>query len=264
MRKLSNFFKDIAIIVLTYNSQDKIHNTLRPITKFEEIIVIDNGSDDNTLSIISEYTKNIYVFKEKNMRLVRNYALSKTKKNWVLFIDSDEIISPHNLMRLAEKFYEKNSSFDGFWLARRNYFENKNNSYLKYGLFYPDYQLRLFKSKYSYKFSPHEEPDINKMNTFHLPNVEIYHYPDKSKYFSILGIFKFYNFIHNYSKDLVKYSYSYLLFVGFWKFIDLFFISLTRGKGFLDGYLGIVAAFNFASQISLIHFYAIYRKIKTK
>jgi len=65
-------------------------------------------------------------------------------------------------------------------------------------------------------------------------------------------------------QSFVNKNLGYLLFNAIYRFFDLFFISLIRGKGILDGYFGVLAAFNFASHVSLIYLYAIFLKFKKK
>jgi glycosyltransferase involved in cell wall biosynthesis len=254
--------KDITIVIIAFNAESKIENTLKCFLKWKNLIVIDNNSTDNTVEISSKYTEHIYHSSLSGLAEIRNFAITKVKTKWVLFIDSDELLNDLNQKELKKIFLSKKNKYDGYWFSRRNYYSNNPASYLKYGLFYPDYQLRLFKTIYRYSYNIHEIPEIQSTKTKHLSNVEIYHYPDYSKYFTFGGIKKFKNFINIYSKPLVKKPVLYLLYQSISSFFNLFFVSLTRGKGILDGYKGIIAAFNFASQISLIYIYAIYTKRK--
>jgi len=92
-------FFDISIIIPTYNSSKYIEKCLTAISdnnypkeKFE-IIVIDNGSTDETLSIVHKFTPNSFVYERVNISALRNLGVSKAKGSLVAFIDSDCIIS---------------------------------------------------------------------------------------------------------------------------------------------------------------------------
>lgn len=251
-----------AVAIISLNAQKTIEKTLTGVKDFLEIIVVDNGSSDQTVDIAKKYTKKIYSYPIKNLRKVREYALKKASSDWVFFIDTDEVLTEDNRKKMLA-FWKKNKDrFDGFWLVRRNYYGQEQNDYLKHGLFYPDYQLRLFKRKYHYVDTPHELPDIPKEKTYYCSRVELYHYQDKRKLFSLAGIRYLFPLSKIYSQNFVDKNVVYLLFNAFCRFFDLFFISLTRGKGILDGYYGILAAFNFACHVSLIYLYAIYLKFK--
>lgn len=58
---------------------------------YDELIVVDTGSTDNTVAIASEYGAEIYSVKWQNdFAKARNYALSKATGDWIIFLDADE------------------------------------------------------------------------------------------------------------------------------------------------------------------------------
>ena len=91
---------DISIIVPIYNAErfiEKCIDSLLNQTKQElEFILINDGSTDNTESIIKKYTdKRIKYFKNKNQGIgkTRNFGISKAKGKYLMFIDSDDYIT---------------------------------------------------------------------------------------------------------------------------------------------------------------------------
>lgn len=252
----------ISAAIISFNAEKTIKNTLESIKYFNEIIIVDNGSLDKTVVIGKKYTSKIYFFKEKNFINLRNFALKKIKNSWVFFIDTDEIITQDNLYKLLKIWEKYHQTVDGFWIARRTYYGKGKNDYLKHGLFYPDFQLRLFKKEYFYISTPHEQPAISQEKTYYCQGIEIFHFPPKNKLFSLIGFLSLIPFSKIHSQNLINQSFIWLFFNTIWRFFDLFFISLIRGKGILDGYYGILAAFNFSCHISLIYLYAIYFKLK--
>lgn len=260
--KIYEIEPSVAIICL--NAQTTIKRTLESVKSFKEIVIVDNGSTDKTVEIAKQYTKKIYVNKVKNLRLLREFALTKATSEWVLFIDADEVLTEKNKNKLLELWRKKYIHYDGFWLARRNYYGNGENDYLKHGLFYPDFQLRLFKKMYRYINTPHETPNIPLNKTYYCKEVEIYHYQYQRKLTSISGVKLLLPLSKIYAASFISKNVGYLLYNAIYRFCDLFIVSLIRGKGILDGYLGIMAAFNFACHVSLIYLYALYFKIRRK
>lgn len=58
---------------------------------YDELIVVDTGSTDNTVEIAVKYGAEIYHFAWQNdFSLARNFALSKATGNWIIFLDADE------------------------------------------------------------------------------------------------------------------------------------------------------------------------------
>lgn len=254
---------DFSIAIIGLNCEDKIKNTLESIKNFKEIIYVDNGSTDKTCEIVKKYTNKIFINNEKDFSLLRNFALSKSTNNWALFLDSDEFIEKNEMDIILKTFAEKKDNCLGFWIKRKNFINNKNNIYLKYGLFYPDWQLRLIKKPVTYTNTPHEEPNIEKQNTFYI-NANISHNLNPNKLFKFFGFKENLKVAKVHAKNLINYSYWYLFGKIITAPFTLFLNSLLRGKGILDGYFGIIAAHNFTLHIISIYYFAIIYKIKEK
>lgn len=84
----------ISAIVPAYNEQKKINHVLKSLTNsslIDEIIVINDGSSDKTLSIIRQYKKIVLINLKKNHG--KSYAIvkgiEKSKGDIVVFIDAD-------------------------------------------------------------------------------------------------------------------------------------------------------------------------------
>lgn len=75
----------------------------------DEIIIVDTGSTDNTKEIIKEYTDKVFDFKWiDNFSAARNYAFSKATKDFILWLDADDII----LEKDREKFKQLKQNLD--------------------------------------------------------------------------------------------------------------------------------------------------------
>ena len=83
---------DFSFCIITKNEEKNIARCLEPLQKTgQEIIVLDTGSTDSTVSIAEKYTAHIYFFEWINdFSAARNYAMSKASNDFVLFLDSDE------------------------------------------------------------------------------------------------------------------------------------------------------------------------------
>ena len=91
--------KDISIIVPIYNAEKYIEKCIDSIlnqTKKElEIILINDGSTDNTESIIKTYKdKRIKYFKNTNHGIgyTRNFGIDKSTGKYIMFLDSDDYL----------------------------------------------------------------------------------------------------------------------------------------------------------------------------
>ena len=107
---------DFTIIIPCYNCSKYIKETIDSIYNqtYEfnriEIILINDGSTDNTLDIINEYSSdNIVIIDKKNegVSKTRNLGITKARGKYILFLDSDDYISK-NTLRNIKKFFDKN------------------------------------------------------------------------------------------------------------------------------------------------------------
>ena len=101
---------DISIIVPIYNAEKFIKKCVDSLinqTKTElEIILINDGSTDNTLKILKEYKdKRIKLFSNKNKGIgkTRNFGISKATSKYIMFCDSDDYYEPD----ICELMYNK-------------------------------------------------------------------------------------------------------------------------------------------------------------
>jgi len=87
--------KKLSVTVLTKNCGDTLVATLQSLQPFPEVIVLDTGSTDDTLEIAGEFPNvKIHHAEFKGFGPLHNEATSIASNDWVLSIDSDEILTP--------------------------------------------------------------------------------------------------------------------------------------------------------------------------
>lgn len=105
----------ISIIVPVYNAEKYLENCLTTLLnqKIEnyEILLIDDGSKDQSLKICEDFAKKdkkIRVFHTENqgVALARNFALKKAKYEYLCFADADDWVTPDFLETVYEKTKE--------------------------------------------------------------------------------------------------------------------------------------------------------------
>lgn len=106
----------ISIIVPVYNVEKYIDKCLKSLVnqtlKDIEIIVVNDGSPDNSQKIIDKYVKkykNIKSFIKKNGGIsdARNYGIKQAKGDYIAFVDSDDYIDEKMMEKMYEKAIEK-------------------------------------------------------------------------------------------------------------------------------------------------------------
>lgn len=93
-----------SVVIPTFNRGSFIARSLDSVLKQSfrdyEIIVIDDGSTDNTHQILSAYETSIQIYDQQNKGAgaARNLGIQKTKGTYIAFLDSDDVWFPWTLM----------------------------------------------------------------------------------------------------------------------------------------------------------------------
>ena len=87
----------LSVIILTKNEENNILDCLESMVFADEIIVVDDYSEDRTEEVVKNLKNDeIKFYKRKldnDFSAQRNFGLSKAKNDWVLFLDADERVS---------------------------------------------------------------------------------------------------------------------------------------------------------------------------
>ena len=133
----------ISVVINTYNAEQYLKKVLESVKGFDEIVICDMESTDNTLEIAKEYGCKTVCFPKREYTIVepaRNFAIQNASHEWVLVVDADEIVPPTLKEYLYDIISDNTSDIHGIYIPRRNYFMGTFMHSL-----YPDYILRFFK-----------------------------------------------------------------------------------------------------------------------
>ena len=129
----------ISIIIPVYNVEDYVSETLDSVKNQtslpDEVIVINDGSTDNSFNMIKNYSdlKYFKIFETKNQGLgqTRNYGISLAKSDYIYFLDSDDIIENNFIYEMRKLINQyKNPDiilFSGKTFTHKKEIDNKIN-----------------------------------------------------------------------------------------------------------------------------------------
>lgn len=132
----------VSVVISAWNEEEKITRCLSSVSWADEIIVVDNMSSDKTADIARNFTKHVY--KKPNLSMLntnKNFGFTKATGDWILNLDSDEEVPPV-LAKEIRECIKSDPQENGFWIKRKNISFGK---WIRYGLWWPDKQIRLFR-----------------------------------------------------------------------------------------------------------------------
>ena len=106
--------------MLTKNSSEYLADSLSALKSFDEIIVLDNGSTDDTIGIAQSF-ENVKLHKHEFIGFgpLKQLAVSLASNDWILSIDSDEIVGE----KLREEILQSAPDKENVYAIRRdNYY----------------------------------------------------------------------------------------------------------------------------------------------
>ena len=166
----------ISVAILTKNNEETLQATLESVKEFSEVILLDTGSNDNTLQIAGSFPNvKIYSSPFVGFGMLRNLAAKYASNNWIFALDSDEVLSEevkkeiHALSMDPSVIYE----FPFF-----NFYKGKK---VKCCGWYPESHIRLYHKKTtSFKeYHVHEGIKVDALKVVKLTH-PIYHTPYRS------------------------------------------------------------------------------------
>lgn len=134
--------QSISVTLLTKNSQAHLAEVLTALADFDEVLLCDTGSTDNTLRLAKNFPN--VVIKEQafiGFGPTHNLATSLAKNDWILSIDSDEILSSDLLEEIKQLDLVPTNVYS---FPRHNQYRGK---WIKTCGWYPDRQFRLYNRK---------------------------------------------------------------------------------------------------------------------
>ncbi|MFO7826497.1 MAG: glycosyltransferase family 2 protein [Cyclobacterium sp.] len=132
----------ISVIILTKNEEKDLPICLDSLKWSDDIHILDSGSEDNTIEIAKNHGASISFNPFVSFGEQRNFALDniKTKYEWILFLDSDEKVTPAFENAIKKSISIADRQVAGFYCCCKMMLEGK---WLKRCDNFPKWQFRL-------------------------------------------------------------------------------------------------------------------------
>ena len=126
--------------IIVRNESSNIVECINSVSFFDEVLVVDSGSIDDTVAKAKQLGARVIVNQWPGFSRQRQFATENASNEWVFSIDADERVSDE-LRHAIERVFEDGTKLDGYQINRRNHFMGQA---LAHGEGYPDWLLRLF------------------------------------------------------------------------------------------------------------------------
>lgn len=96
--------KKISACLIVKNEKDHIEEVLTSLIGFDEIVVVDTGSTDNTIELAQKYTDKVFTdyLWNDDFAEARNHAMKKCTGDFILSIDADEFLHDGGLEKIRK------------------------------------------------------------------------------------------------------------------------------------------------------------------
>lgn len=148
----------ISLCMIVKNEELTLRRCLNSIKDIvDEIIIVDTGSEDKTKEIAKEFTSKVYDFKWcDDFSKARNYSFSKATKDYIMWLDADDVILEKDRTKLKYLKKTLNKNVDIVMLKYDLNLDENNIPALSY------YRERILKreNNYIWKSPIHEAIEL--------------------------------------------------------------------------------------------------------
>lgn len=251
----------ISTIIITKNAAKYLKQCLDSVLWTDEIIVLDCGSNDNTVNICQSYGDKVKLHYTDwpGFGKQKNRALKLASGEWILSLDADEVVTPelqYEIIGILDCFAKTARNNEAIHTGQANINKNnKDNQIVGYKIPRLTY---CFGKPVKYCFGHNKDKPIRllKKNCGYfsddivhekiIANGKIGSLKRQIQHFSFSNIEDIVNKMHSYSTlsatKLYQKQYKTtpikIFFHAFWAFFRIYVLRL----GFLDGYCGFVIA----------------------
>ena len=219
----------LSVCLLTCNSARLLREVLPPLLKVaDECIVVDSGSTDDTVSICQQFGLTVHHHAYKAHGAQMNYAIGLASHDWVLCMDSDEILDNDVVAAIQALKAGEEPDPTCAWRLPRYWFVLGKQVRTIYPISSPDYPVRLFNRQQA-RFN---DRPVDDQVVGHARSVKLPGFVRHDTFFSLHEVF---NKLNSYTTRLVKYQqikpsltrgivsaigafFTWYLFSGAWRY----------------------------------------------
>lgn len=230
----------ISACIIVKNAQKTVKECLESLSEFGEIILLDNQSSDETIKIARQFGRTYPNLRIEQSEFIgfgalKNLAVSLATNEWILSIDSDEVLEIEALNEIKALSLDEKSIIA---LPRKNLY---NGEWIKACGWYPDFVWRIFNKNFT-----HFNDNFVHESVIIPPNARKIQLKGSLKHYAFKDIESIIAKMNRYTSFSANEKFEKGRKTSFCAAIFRFFLTFFRDyilrKGFLYGYKGFIVA----------------------
>ncbi|MBU1184553.1 MAG: glycosyltransferase family 2 protein [Proteobacteria bacterium] len=131
----------LSVAMIVRNEAQSLPDCLRSVAFARQIVVVDSGSEDETLRIASDFGCEVFSEAWRGFGPQKQFAVEKCREAWTLVLDADERIPPETA-RVIRQIVGSPDAAAGYSFPRKNFFQGR---WIRHAGWWPDRVVRLFR-----------------------------------------------------------------------------------------------------------------------
>jgi len=130
----------LSVAIIAQDEEDRISDCLNSVSFADEVLVVDSGSQDQTISIAQFYGCKVISKKWMGYAQQKQYAVDSCCNDWVLILDADERLPKETAEQIQQIIETSQQGVSAFSFLRKNFFRNR---WIRHCGWWPDRVLRM-------------------------------------------------------------------------------------------------------------------------
>lgn len=130
----------LSVAIIAQDEEDRISDCLNSVSFADEVLVVDSGSQDQTISIAQFYGCKVISKKWMGYAQQKQYAVDSCCNDWVLILDADERLPKETAEQIQQIIETSQQGVSAYSFLRKNFFRNR---WIRHCGWWPDRVLRM-------------------------------------------------------------------------------------------------------------------------
>ncbi|MFH1241124.1 MAG: glycosyltransferase family 2 protein [Pseudomonadota bacterium] len=141
----------VSVAIITKDEEERLPGCLKSLSFADEILVVDSGSQDKTVSIAMAFRCRVMTEEWRGYAGQKQFAVDNCSNDWVLILDADERIPVETAVKIGELLDDPEPGFTAYSFLRKNYFHGR---WIRHCGWWPERVVRLV-NRTKGRFSEH-------------------------------------------------------------------------------------------------------------